>query len=341
MAEGLEEYILERVAPGHKASDKARPFQGRSLLSALEVAYGRRLGDTNLTFAQRSLSSSDFPAAIANVFSKAIKSRLEIQPSTFEAWTNSNTLSDFKESSRIRVSEMGSLRERNEGSEYHHSVLSDEQEKASLKQWGVVHAFTDRLLINDDTGSIRDAISRAGVSVSRLENQLAYQALKTNRLMLSGENLYSSAHGNQGTPGAISKTTFAEAYLKMRTQTAVGGTDALNIEPRFLIVGPELEVEAKEFLAAIQPNETANVNVFSNSVQLVVSAEISNDEYFFVADPRLIETVTMFRLAGHESPRVEARTNWNTDSLEIKIAHSVNALATEYRGLLRNKKTAY
>jgi hypothetical protein len=93
---------------------------------------------------------------------------------------------------------------------------------------------------------------------------------------------------------------------------------------------------AEKYLAQISPNQASQVNPFSGSLVPIVDAEITNDDYFFAADPNRIETVTLFRLEGEEKPRVESRIDWESEELEIKLAHSCVAKAMDWRGLVKN-----
>lgn len=333
---GFEGALLHRVDSLFKIDEASRQFAGQSALRMIEGLIGRKPFETDSQLAKRAMSTSDFPMILANVASKAAQSRYELQPRTFSLWTKSKTLRDFKEHSQVRAGDFSSLQERNENGEYKMGKIGEEQEKITLRSWGVVHSFTERSLINDDLGLLSLVASQAGVAVSRLENELAYSALLTNKIMNDGTALYHANHGNLSTASVINEAAFSDAFKRMRKQTSVDGKDKLNLTPKYLIVGPDKETEAKKFLATIIPNQTSNVNIFSNSVQLIVDAEIEGNQFYFAADQAQVDTVNMYRREGHESPRVESRINWNTDAIELKVAHDVAAGPMDHRGLVKN-----
>jgi hypothetical protein len=122
----------------------------------------------------------------------------------------------------------------------------------------------------------------------------------------------------------------------MREQTSVDGLDRLNLAPKYLIVGPQNEVLARKYMAVISPTAASDVNVFSSSLELIIDSELNTNDYFFAADQNLIDTVQLVRLEGEEKPRVESRVNFETESVELKVAHAANAFAADFRGLVKN-----
>lgn len=337
MRTGFEEALMNRIdSKNFQVTEGARQFVGKSALRMIEDFMGRRLGETDSQLAKRAMSSSDLPLILANVAEKSAQKRYELQPRTFAQWTKSDTLRNYKLASQVRAGDFASLLERKEDGEYQEGSFGEEQETAQLKDYGVIHAFTSQMLVNDDLKLIMKVASESGVSAARLENKLAYAALLTNKNMNDGVALYHATHGNLIAATAINEASFAAATLAMRTQKSVNGLDALNITPKFLIVGPAKEVEARKFLSSIVAAQTSNVNIFSNSVELIVDAEITGNQHYFAADPNIIDTVTMFRLEGQESPRVTSRLNWNTDAVELKVAHTAVAEPMDFRGLVKN-----
>lgn len=335
--EGFEDALLYRIdRRNFQLTEGARQFHGKSLLRQIELIVPRYSMESDAQYAKRAMSSSDLPLALANVAEKSLQKQYGLQPRTFSKWTRRDSLRNYKEHMQVKTGDFGSLLEREEGAEYERASFGEAQEVAKLKDYGIIHAFTSQMLVNDDMSVISRLSSQSGTAVARLENKLAYLALTTNKTMKDGVALYHATHGNLGTPGAISETSFAEAYKLMRKQKSTDGRDPLNLTPRFLVVGPDQEVAARKFLTSIVPNQTSNVNIFQNSVELIVDAEITGNQYYFLADPNLIDTVVCFGLEGQEQPRIESRRSFETDSLELKVAHAFAAAPMDWRGMLKN-----
>lgn len=319
-----------------RLDDNSKQFAGRSLLRVMEMHVGRSPFESDTEFVKRVMTTSDLPYILANVAEKTAQKRYELAPKTFEAWTSSGTLRDYKEATQVRAGDIGELKQMTEAGEYEESNIGEEKETAQLEKYGVIHSFSDKMLINDDLNLILSVARESGVAQARLDNKLAYLAITSNPVMADGENLFSTAHANlAGAGAAISETTFNDAFLAMRTQRSVDGRDQLNIAPEFLIVGPQLETSAKKFLATVQPNQTSQVNIFSNSVKLVVDAAITDKSYFFAANPMMVDTVKVNRLAGQEQVRVDSRVNWRNDAVELKLSYAVQAKAMDFRGLYK------
>jgi len=292
-------------------------------------------------FAKRSMSTSDLPTILANVGNNIAGDRYKLQPRTFGLWTRPDTLRDYKEAMQVRAGDFGALVERKELAEYQESFVGEDGTKVTLRQWGIIHSFSDRMVVNDSRGlrMIGKVISESGVAASRLENKLAYDVLKSNPVMADGYNVFSSQHGNDlsSSPSPLGEETFDAAFRIMRTQLSVDGRDPLNTTPKYLIVGPELETAAKKALTPYKPHETDDVNIFAGKMDLIIDNEIEDDKYFFVADPDELLSVVMYRLEGQELPQVQSRINWRNDSLQVKCSHVVAAGVVDHRGLIRGK----
>lgn len=320
---------------GVAAPKDADMFRGRSLLRNLENVVQRRFGETDSTFANRAMSSSDLPYILANVAEKSIANRLALQKPTWSAWAGSGTLRNFKTHDLLKMSSWPSLEERQEGAEFKFGSLSEDREQVAMKEYGVALAFTRRMLVNDDLGEIRAMISQSAIAVNSLENELCYAILTGNPVMADSEQVFSSAHSNLLSAAALTDATIGEAFKKMREQTSIDGRK-LNLAPKYLICGPDQEMAARKYLAQIAPSQASNVNPFSGSLELVVDSEITSNDYFFSADKSQDAGVKLFRLEGEESPRVESRNNFANENVEIKVAHSAVAKAVDYRGLCKS-----
>jgi hypothetical protein len=312
------------------------PFAYQTLMRTMEGIIGRRPGVPDAKFIRQAMSSSDLPYLLANVAEKSAQKRFDISQQTYRTWVRNDKLSNFKTADRVRVGSWPSLEERQEAGEFKRGSLSEEREQVQLKEYGKILPFTRRMLINDDLGELAKIAAEAGHSASQLENSLAYAQLSSNPTMGDGELLFSSAHDNQGTTGALTDVQIGEAFKLMRLQRSVDNQYRLNLSPKYLICSPENEIAARKYLAQINPAQASNVNVFSGALELVVDAALTANDYFFAADQNQIDTVVMYHLEGEERPRVESRTDFESESVEIKCAHSCVAKAMDWRGLVIN-----
>lgn len=334
---GFEDAMLYQIdRRNFKVTEESKPFLGKSLLRAVEGIVPRYTMESDVSYSKRAMSSSDLPKALANLAEKGLQKQYELQPRTFELWSRPETLRNYKEFSQVKSGDYSSLIERPEGEEFQHGSIGEANEVAQIKDYGKIHAFTSQMLVNDDLSVLNRIASGGGVAVSRLENRLAYAALTTNKKMKDNVDLYHSTHGNLGTAGAISATSVAEAYKLMRKQTSTDGLDPLNLAPKFFVCGPDKEAEARQFFAAINAQQTSNVNIYSGSMSVIVDAQITGNQYYFLADPNVVDTIVCYRLEGQEQPSIESRVQFETNSLQLKIAHAFAAAPMDWRGIVKN-----
>lgn len=334
---GLQDALLHRLdSKNFGVTQLSRELTNKSLVRQLEYYIPRESLESDSRYVVRAMSTSDLPMVLGNVAEKALQKQYELNLGSHKIWTRSDTTNNYKSFSQHKVSDYPTLIERAEGAEFQYGSLSEEKESTQVKDYGRIVSFTSQMIVNDDLGALQRMASGQGMAAARLDNVLAYQALLSNKVMSDGSTLFHASHGNLGTAGAINETTVAEAYKLMMKQKSVGQLDNLNLEPKFLICGPDKAIEARKFLASIVPNQTSNVNPFSGSMQLIVDAEITGNQWYLAASPSAVDTVTLYRVAGQESPIIESRIHWETNSLQLKVAYNVVAAPMDYRGLFKN-----
>ncbi len=334
--EGIVEAVLHRVDGRNFKPSQGNPYAGLSFLRMLETFTPRKAGMSDAQLATRVMSSSDLPYILSNVMEKAAQKKYELQPRTWSRWASTQKLRNYKTHDSLRSGDFSSLLERQENGEFKRGAFSEEREQVALKDWGIIMPFTRRMLINDDLGEIAKVSAQSGVAASRLENRLVYNVLTANANMGDGIALFYADHANLGSGAAISDTSIGEAFKLMREQSSVDGLDKLNLAPKYMICGPQSEILARKYLSVISPTQATDVNVFSSSLELIIDSEITTNDYFFAADPNLCPTVVLCHLEGEEQPRVESRIDFETESVEIKVAHAANAYAADFRGLVKN-----
>lgn len=333
--QGFQEAVLHRANPKlFKLTDLAKEFSGKSLIRQVEQIIPRYTMESDTQYAKRAMSSSDLPLALANVAEKGLQESYTLQPKTFEVWSKSSTLRNYKPYSQVKSGDFPALVERPEGAAFQLGSFGEDRETVQLKDYGIKVAFTSVMLVNDDLSVISRVATETGASTADLENHLAYAALTTNKTMNDGSALYHANHGNLGSALAINATSVGEAYKLMRKQTSTDGLRKLNLQPTILVCGPDKEAEALQFFAPVNATQTSNVNIYSGRMQVVVDAEITGNQYYFIS-PR-IDGIVCYRLDGQEQPQVESQINFDTNSMELKVAHAFAAAPMDWRAIVKN-----
>jgi hypothetical protein len=136
----------------------------------------------------------------------------------------------------------------------------------------------------------------------------------------------------------IDLASLAEARQLMRVQTSPEGAP-LNLEPRFLIVGPEKEVEALQLTASTVVPTTLGtaIPIALKSVDVVVDPRIPGTNWYMACSPLAADTLEFATLAGtDEGPTLEARDGFEVDGVEFKAREDFACAAIDWRGLVWN-----
>jgi len=361
LGRAIENQILFRVAPKPpELTQDGRDLMAASILEMgrryLEAAGVRTAGLTRVELAGVALGISkapglregphsfgttgDFPTLLANVAQATLTAGYSYAPKSFPPWTQRGTLPDFRPTNRVALGSGPKMLEVPEHAEYKRGRLGLEGvEPAQLKTWGRILAFTRQAMVNDDLGLFERIPQLFGNSAAQMESDLVYQLLTANPIMADGNALFSVAHGNLMTAAAITVASMAAARSAMVNQKSPDGS-YLAIFPRYLIVGPQQEIYALQFLAplTIIGDATQTVPDQYRSLQLIVEPRITDLAWYLAADPAQVDTIQYNYLAGapQGGPGLETREGWDVDGVEFKAREDFGANVISWRGLVKN-----
>ncbi|MDO6587707.1 Mu-like prophage major head subunit gpT family protein [Salipiger sp. 1_MG-2023] len=288
-------------------------------------------------------STSDFANVLANVAHKAALRGWNEAEETFQMWTRTGTLTDFKATKRVGLGLAESLPEVAEGGEYTYGTIGDRGEMITLATYGKMLKITRQAIINDDLALFSTLPGKMGRAAKRTIGNLAYAILTGNPTMSDGTALFHADHNNLAASGAVpSITTMAAGKTAMRTQKESATGPALNITPKYMIVPAALEVAAAQLLqSAVDP--TANKGHASNPVagmaQLIVDGRLdaaSATGWYLAADPNAYDTIEVAYLDGVQEPYLEEKTAWSTDGVELKVRIDAGVAPLDHRTLYKN-----
>lgn len=357
--DALENAIMHRANPKTKLTDAGREWRGMSLMemgrSYHEAATGEKLrGLGKMDLAARllgldglavrsggSMSTSDFPNILANVVAKRLRSAYEVAPQNWKKLSRQNNAPDFKSRAITQLSNMPNLKLIKEGGEYTHAALADSKESYALATYGRKVMITRQALINDDLGAFDRIPMLFGRAAAETEASLFWAIITANAAMGDNIAIFHNSHGNLGTAGAISITSLNEGRSKMRKQKGLANKAAdaepLNLTPAFIVVSPDKETEAQQFLATtLYPTQNAQVNPFAGSLEQITEARLSGNGWYLFADPAMIDTIEYAYLEGEEGLYTESRIGFDVDGVEIKGRLDFAAKAIDYRGMFFN-----
>jgi phage major head subunit gpT-like protein len=349
----VEAALLHRYDPGRFAlSEPAREWCGLSLIEMargwLEAEGVRVRGLSRDEIATRALhTTSDFPAILAGVTNRTLRSAYETAPRTYTAIARRTTVADFKLVHRLQLGEAPQLEKVNESGEFKRGTIGEAQETYRIETWGKVIGITRQVIINDDLDAFTRVPSLFGTAAATLESDVVWSIFTANPAMADGAALFHASHKNlAGSGAALDVAGLAKARTAMAQQRGLDGKTILNVRPSFLVVPTALELSAEQLLAQnIVPAKAADV-VPSSIRSLAVIAEPRLDPasgavpWYLVASPAAIDTIEYAYLEGQEGVALETRMGFDVDGIEIRARLDFGAKAIDWRGLFKNPGVA-
>ena len=248
---------------------------------------------------------------------------------------------DFRTRHRIMLDSSGlTLEQVNEHGEFKSGTMTESEETYAIKPFGRIIGISRQALINDDLGAFSTISGRLGSAAAGFEAQFLVDLLISNSglgpTMSDGAVLFHATHGNVSVSGAApSEDTLSAARLAMRRQTGPSG-GLIVVEPRYVLVPPDIETTTQKLLTTIQPVTVDEVNAFSD-LTLVVEPRLTDTErWYLVAAPEQIDGLEYSYLSGAPGPQTESRAGFEVDGIEVKVRLDFGAGFTDWRGWYGN-----
>lgn len=350
MRAAMANAILHRTNPGaHQLTDNARDFRGMTLMgmvgAALEAdGQGVRGKTPSELLAMAMHTTSDFPLILQDVANVTLRAAYENAPRTYQAIAAQTSASNFKSKHSVQIGGGSSLEKVNESGEFKHGTVSEGGESYKLETFGRIFDFSRQLMINDDIGALTRFMSQLGNLVGRNENKIVWNLVKTNPNMRDGTAVYSAsaARKNEVAGSTINDSVLDLARRAMRTMKGLDG-EPISVSPKFIVVNSARETEAQKALVVVQPQQTANANVFANTLEIIVEPlldDVNNNPFYFFADPAAMAALEYCYLDGESGPYLETRWGFEVDGVSLKVRHDFGAGFVDFRGTVRGKGTA-
>lgn len=357
---GMQEAILHRAAPGkHKGTEDSKRFRGFTMIDmareSIRMVGGNTEGMSRQDIAKLALnvggqsqqraagmhSTSDFPLILGNTINRSLRAAYEEIPQTWLPLGRQNNFADFRARTSVALGEASRLERVREGGEYKYGTLPEEGSEIRAEKWGKIIAYTWEMMVNDDLGAFDRVPQALANSARQTESDVIWDLFLTDRKWSDGANIFSAGHGNiAGTASAITIASLQAARTAMRTQKGIDKKTFVNVEPRYLVVGPLNELAAYQLTSsAYTPINNATINPVYNS-QLIVIVEPRITDYSWYLVGQGAETFEYGYLDGEGGMTTDTREGFEVDGVEVKARLVFGAGWVDFRGAYKNAGSA-
>ena len=268
-----------------------------------------------------SLTTSDFPLVVANAATDVALASYRAAESPLKLLCRERLLPNFKDSTAVRLGEMGELQELAEDGEITHTDRAEAGEKMALKTFARMIQLSRKLLIDDDLNLFGDTVAALGTAAAQTEASQLAGLLNNNPNLRDGTAVFDATRDNVSTGMTLVSADLGMIRQKLRERKGLDGETPIDARPRFLLVPPAQETAAEKVVAEITPATVDTVNPFSGRLDILVEPRLLATYWYVFADPA--------RLAGMQYAYLQSARG-----VQVRREESFNTLAMRFRAVL-------
>jgi phage head maturation protease len=344
--------LVARIT-GKAPEDEARQFMSSSLLDhARGLLEAGGVNTRNMSREQilsaRSRSygmhtTSDFPLLLQGVGDRVLQEAYQEAQSPLKRFlSRQTTATDFRAKSKLKVSDGGLLEKVNEHGEIKATTRSEAAESYRIETYGRIFALTFQAIVNDDLDAFGDWSRWAGQMAAMTENNVLLNLLTKDAgagpvMTEDNKTLFHADHGNLASIGtALDEENLGAAILAFRQQKAMGG-HRIAVAPKYLLVGPELELKAQKLVASISATTTNDAvpEAIKNLIPLV-EPNLDGKAWYLFASSASAPVFEHAYLAGHEGVQLNTEEGFEVLGARFRAVLHFGAGSVDFRGAYRN-----
>jgi hypothetical protein len=211
------------------------------------------------------------------------------------------------------------------------------------EEYGSIITIDRRVLVNDDIGYIQQMASGLGMAASRGVESSVYKLLASNPLMRDGNALFSVAHNNLDSAGAVPGVdALAKAANTMAGQRAPGDdNEFLDIQPAVSVSNKSVAMDMQVIVFSQYDPDASNKLQRPNTVrgivgEIVGSPRVMGPEWYLFAESSVAPVVEVVFLNGASTPRLLQTEDFATGSLKWRPTLDYGVGAIDWRGAWKN-----
>jgi len=269
----------------------------------------------------------------------AIRADYPFEPEQWDKIARPTTVKDYRARNFYQIETRNGMHKTPEGGEIKYTTILQAKQSIFVEKYAQGIRFTREAFINDDLDALSVIPSRFVKDWDELRGNLVWGMIIDNQMMSDGNRLFSTEHKNLLTDATtvLSEAGLDAAMQAFAKQVALGGERRIRVNPRTIIVPPQLYVKASKLLTAITASNTQDVNVFAGMFGIIVEPRLLDKptEWYMMADPNAIDGLYYAYLEGNESLRVHNENNFNTDTMDYAVRGDFGYAALDYRGIVK------
>jgi phage major head subunit gpT-like protein len=264
---------------------------------------------------------------------------------TFQQWTSTGQLSDFKVNKRVALNSFPSLRKVQPGAEYKYASVGDRGEDIVLATYGEIFSITRQAIINDDLSAFTKIPATMGRAAIRTIGDLVYAILTSNPDMSDDVSLFHAAHKNYvvGASSALGVGSVSAGRTSMKLQKD-GSGNVLNIMPQFLLVPAALELDADSLMTdTVYPGKTnGQKNPIAGMATTIADPRLdaASTTAWYLAASQAFDTIEVAYLDGNSSPFIDQIEGWSVDGTSMKVRIDAGVSPLDFRTMYKSKGAA-
>ena len=347
MSDAVASKLAARMGLKHEPT-AGREFMSHSLIDmkaiSLAAAGIRTRGREDTISMIGTHTGDDYPLVIGGGLTAVVRMMMGQAEVAIASCARTIEAEDYRTGNAVSLTGTGVPQKIGESGEIKYTTINEEGEvKAVPDDFGQIFRLSNKAMVNDISalGQLADITRLMIKGAMELKRATLLQPLLANagagQTMRDAVALFHATHGNLAAAGTVlSLASLSTARTAMRRQKDSMG-NILAIEPRKLLVPPELETVAQQVVAQITAAKTSDTNPFANLLEVVTEPGLTSaTAWYLAADPAQIDGLVMAYLSGQKGPRVDSKEGWGTLGMEFRLVCAIGAAFQGYQGWYRN-----
>lgn len=346
MQEALTRGISAIALPGDWSAG-AQAYREMSLVDLAAERLGVRRVPSTIAGREDILSramhsTDDFPIIFQNSLNRVIGARYALAPSLYREIAVRQDFNDFRPHETVTAGDFPMLAPIGEGGKISYGTFGEKKETVAVAAYARAIAISRQMMVNDRLGALDDVLGAYGDMIALFEDQTFFAMKAANAgdgpsLLEGAAAMFTTVRTNKATVAtAITITGVAAGRAAMRKYKSIDSNLLTYNAPEILLVSPDKETEAEQFVAAVQPQQNSNVNPFSGKLRVLVSQQLSGNAWELYTSPTRRANFRWGLLSGYTAPRIRLDNPFGQQGSAMSIEHDFGTGGIDWRAGYRN-----